>query len=229
VSSPVFGAVKIPTQAKVVLVVGLSLGLANALSLQGIESISLSWLVSVVISEMLIGAAIAATLFIGFASFNLAGRLLDFQIGYGIAGLVDIATRNNMPLIGSVISMTAVLIFFGLDGHWALLQVVKLSFTAMPVGSSIFDLNLANLIAYFGSCYVFGFAVVAPVVLCLFLVDIGMAFMSRTMPQMNVFVMSLALKVIVGISALAISLPFAGGTIKRVFESIFENLDRLLA
>jgi flagellar biosynthesis protein FliR len=228
VSTPVFGAVKIPAPAKVVLVVGLGLALVNRLNLNGLASVEFSWILSAVISEVLIGAAIAAALFAGFASFNLGGRILDFQIGYGIAGLVDIATRNNMPLLGSIISMTAVLIFFGLDGHWALLQAVKLSFDAIPLGSSLFDLDLASLIAYFGSCYVFGFTVVAPVVLCLFLIDLGMAFMSRTMPQMNVFVMSLALKVVVGLATLAISLPFAGGTIKRVFESIFDSINLLL-
>ena len=81
---------------------------------------------------------------------------------------------------------------------------------------------------YFGSCFAFGFAVVAPVVLCLFLVDIGMAFMSRTMPQMNVFVMSLSLKVIVGLIVLAISFPFAGSIIRKIFDSIFECWNQLL-
>ncbi|HPN02247.1 MAG TPA: flagellar biosynthetic protein FliR [Methylotenera sp.] len=228
ISTPVFASVKIPAPAKVVLVIGLALAMSKGLNADGFSSINLSWLISVMISEVLIGAAIAATLIAGFASFSIGGRLLDFQIGYGISGLVDIATRSNMPLLGSLLSMTAVLIFFGLDGHWALLQVVKLSFDAIPIGSSIFDLNLAKLIAYFGSCFSFGFAVVAPVVLCLFLIDIGMAFMSRSMPQMNVFVMSLAIKVIVGLIVLAMSVPFAGGVVKQIFESIFNMLNHLL-
>jgi flagellar biosynthetic protein FliR len=228
VSTPVFGSVPMPKSAKVVLVVGLGAGFASQLNIGSINTIEITWLVSAIVSEVLIGAAMAATLFAGFAAFNVGGRLLDFQIGYGIAGLVDLATRNNMPLLGSVFSMTAVLMFFAIDGHLAVFKVVQLSYEALPIGGSVFSLNLGSLIAYFGTCFAFGFAVVAPVVLCLFLVDIGMAFMSRTMPQMNVFVMSLSLKVIVGLIVLAISFPFAGSIIRRIFDSIFESWNQLL-
>jgi flagellar biosynthesis protein FliR len=228
VSTPVFGNVPIPKSAKVILVVGLGAAFATKLNIGSIETVEVSWLVSAIISEMLIGAAMASALFAGFAAFNVGGRLLDFQIGYGIAGLVDIATKNNMPLIGSMFSMVAVLIFFAIDGHLAMFRVVQLSYTVLPIGSSIYSLNIGALIAYFGTCFAFGFAVVAPVVLCLFLVDIGMAFMSRTMPQMNVFVMSLSLKVIVGLIVLAISFPFAGSIIRQIFNSIFESWNQLL-
>ena len=228
VNTPVMGNVPIPRTAKVVLIVGLGAGFATQLNIGSIDTIDLSWLVGAVITEMLIGAAMASALLTGFAAFNFGGRLLDFQIGFGIAGLVDIATRNNMPLIGSMFSMVAVLIFFAIDAHLAMLKVVQLSYVALPIGGSIFSLNLGSLISYFGACFAFGFMVVAPVVLCLFLIDIGMAFMSRTMPQMNVFVMSLALKVIVGLIVLAISFPFAGSIIRRIFDSIFEAWNQLL-
>lgn len=228
VSTPVFGNVPIPRTAKIILIVGLGAAFATQLNIGSINDIQMGWLVGVVVSEMLIGAAMASALLIGFAAFNVGGRLLDFQIGYGIAGLVDIATRNNMPLIGSMFSMVAVLIFFAIDGHLAMLKVVQLSYEVLPIGSSIFSLDIGSLIAYFATCFAFGFTVVAPVVLCLFLVDIGMAFMSRTMPQMNVFVMSLALKVIVGLIVLAITFPFAGSVIRKIFDSIFETWNQVL-
>lgn len=228
IATPIFGNVPVPKFAKVVLIIGLGAGYATKLNIGSIETIEIGWLVGAIISEVLIGAAMASALFAGFAAFNVGGRLLDFQIGYGIAGLVDIATKNNMPLIGSVFSMVAVLIFFAIDGHLAMFRVVQLSYDVLPIGGSVFSLNLGSLIAYFGTCFAFGFAVVAPVVLCLFLIDIGMAFMSRTMPQMNVFVMSLSLKVIVGLIVLAISFPFAGSVIRKIFDSIFESWNQLL-
>ena len=228
ISTPVFGSIPIPRSAKVVLIVGLGAGFATQLNIGSIDQVQMTWLVSAIISEVIIGAAMAASLMAGFAAFNIGGRILDFQVGYGIAGLVDPATRNNMPLVGSMFTIAAVMIFYLIDGHWAMLKVVQLSYEALPIGSHIFNLNLGSLIAYFGSCFAFGFMVVAPVVLCLFLVDIGMAFMSRTMPQMNVFVMSLSLKVIVGLIVLAIAFPFAGNIIRKIFNSVFESWNQLL-
>lgn len=228
VNTPVFGNIPVPSIAKIVLILGLGAGFATKLNISAIDTIQTSWVISTILAEILIGAAMASALFASFAAFNIGGRILDFQIGYGIAGLIDIATKNNMPLIGSILTMVATMLFFVIDGHLAILKMVQLSYDAFPVGSNIFNLNIGSLIAYFGTCFSFGFMVVAPVVLCLFLVDIGMAFMSRTMPQMNVFVMSLALKVVVGLIVLAITIPFAGGIIRKIFDSIFESWSQLL-
>ncbi|MGY1490788.1 flagellar biosynthetic protein FliR [Methylobacillus pratensis] len=228
ISAPVFGSVPVPARAKIILIVGLAAGLASTVNIPSMSGFNPEWLISAMLSELLIGAAMAAALFAGFGAFHFGGRLLDFQSGYGIASLVDLATRNNAPLIGSLLTMLAVLVFFLVDGHLAMLKVLQLSFTAFPIGAGIAKLDIGLLIAYFGSCFVFGFAIVAPVVLCLFLVDMGMAFMSRTMPQMNVFVMSLGLKVLVGWVVLAIAVPFSGGLVRSVFESIFNVWNKVL-
>ncbi|MCB5191868.1 flagellar biosynthetic protein FliR [Methylobacillus arboreus] len=228
IAAPVFGSVPVPARAKIILIVGLAAGLASTVNVPSMSGFSPEWLISAMLSELLVGAAMAAALFAGFGAFHFGGRLLDFQSGYGIASLVDLATRNNAPLIGSLLTMLAVLMFFLVDGHLAMLKVLQLSFTAFPIGAGITSLDIGLLIAYFGSCFVFGFAIVAPVVLCLFLVDMGMAFMSRTMPQMNVFVMSLGLKVLVGWVVLAIAVPFSAGLVRSVFESIFNVWNKVL-
>jgi flagellar biosynthetic protein FliR len=228
VSTPVFGDVPIPVMARVILILGLSAGFSGTLHFALPPHPDAAWLFAAVLHEVIVGGAMATGLFAGFGAFSFGGRLLDFQIGFGIANLIDLATKNNAPLLGTILSMLAVLIFFGLNGHLIMLKMLYLSFAKLPIGSTIASLNLGALIAYFSTCFVFGFAIVAPVVLCLFIIDMGVAFMSRTMPQMNVFVMSLGLKVIVGLLVLTISLPFAGGLIHTIFESIFNNWNQLV-
>lgn len=225
--TPVFGGIPVPNIARVVLIFGISAGFASGLHFAFPQHIQIGWLVSTMISELVIGAAMTSALFAGFGAFYFGGRLLDFQIGFGIAGLVDIATKNNAPLLGSILAMLAALVFFSIDGHLVMLRMLQLSFSKMPIGVGILGLNLGSVIAYFSTCFVLGFAIVAPVVLCLFMIDIGMAFMSRTMPQMNVFVMSLSVKVVVGLMVLAIVVPFSGGLIQSVFESIFNQWTRM--
>lgn len=229
IATPVFASIPVPPSARVLLIFGLSAGFAETVHVVGFQNPDVGWLLAAILHEMIVGGAMATALFAGFGAFHFGGRLLDSQTGFTIAGLLDIATRNNAPLLGTVFAMSAVLIFFAIDGHLVMLRVLQFSFEKFPLGTGITNLNIGALIAYFGSCFVFGFAIVAPVVLCLFMVDLGVAFMSRTMPQMNVFVMSLALKVIAGLIMLAISLPFAGGLIQMIFESIFNNWNQVLA
>lgn len=225
-STPVFGGVPIPVVARMLLVVGLAAGMVHGVALPAhVDAIGLA---SMLLHEAIVGGALAAGLFMGFSAFQFGGRLLDFQIGYGVAGLVDIATKNNAPLLGSLLSMMAVLVFFTVDGHLVMLRIVELSLREMPPGGSLSALNLGALIAQFASCFVFGFLIVAPIVVCLLLIDFGTAFMSRTMPQMNVFVLSMSIKVIVGATMLAIVVPLSGGVVNRIFESIFDGWSRLL-
>jgi len=228
ISTPLLGSVPVPRTAKIVLVLGLSLLFLNQAQLNPIFYLNQSNLIIVISTECLVGALLACSVLATFAIFHFAGRLLDSQIGFGLAGLVDLATRNNAPLLGTVLSMIAIWIFMALDGHWALIQVVQLSYEVIPLGRAFYQVNPQAMIAYFGSVFSFGFVLVAPVVAALFIVDIAMAFMSRTMPQMNVFVMSLAMKVIVGLWLLAMTLPHAGFLLRRIFDGLFNYYDVLL-
>lgn len=228
ISTPLLGNVPVPRTAKIILVLGLSLLFLNQTQLNPSFLVDPANLMVLIVTECLAGAMLACSILATFAVFHFAGRLLDSQIGFGLAGLVDLATRNNMPLLGTVLSMAAIWAFMALDGHWALMQVVQLSYEVIPLGSSFYQVNPQAMVAYFGSVFSFGFMAVAPVVVALFIVDLAMAFMSRTMPQMNVFVMSLAVKVIVGLLLLAMTLPHAGFLLRRIFDALFDSYDQLL-
>lgn len=227
IATPPFAGIPVPAIARLILILGLAAGMVGTAK-PPVVDFNIPALAALVLHEAIVGAAIAAGLFAAFSAFQFAGRLLDFQIGFGIASLVDLATRNNAPLLGTVLSMSSALFFFAIDGHLALLRLLNLSLTKLPPGTGIASLDLGALVAQFGTCFAFGFVLVAPVVLCLFLVDIGMSFMSRTMPQMNVFVMSMSLKVLIGLTVFSISVPFAGATIHRVFNSMFDSWSQVL-
>lgn len=228
ISTPLLGNVPVPRTAKIILVLGLSLLFFSQINFAGLSIRDASDLLQIVVSECLLGGVLACSVLATFAIFHFAGRLLDYQIGFGLAGLVDLATRNNAPLLGTVLSMAAIWIFMALDGHWALIQVIQLSYETVPLGSAFYQIQPQAMIAFFGSVFAFGFMLVAPVVIALFVVDIAMAFMSRTMPQMNVFVMSLALKVVVGVLLLSMTLPHASFLLRRIFNALFEYYDVVL-
>lgn len=221
IAVPPFAGIAVPALARIVLIVALAAGMAGSGIVSGISLTSPLELVSALLHEVMVGAALAAGLFAGFGSFQFAGRLLDFQIGYGMASLVDLATRNQMPLLGVLLSSAATVYFFCIDGHLALLRLFRLSLVKIPPGTGLMGIDPTAIVAQFAMTFSFGFVLVAPVVLCLLLVDVGMAFMSRSMPQMNVFMMSLALKVFVGLMVFAMTVPLAAGSIERVFETVF--------
>jgi flagellar biosynthetic protein FliR len=68
----------------------------------------------------------------------------------------------------------------------------------------------------------------APVVFVVLMVDIAMAVMARTMPQMNVFIVSLPLKIVAGLVTLTISLHYLNPIMTRIFEALFNYWHTLL-
>lgn len=227
--TPVFSSIGMPVQVRVLLVLALSATLVSGMTLApAAETASLGNLVLAAANELVLGSVLAFGLFAGFAAFQFAGRIMDIQMGFGVAGLLDPATRNHAPLLGMLLNMTAVLTFFLIGGHRLLLRGLAFSLERIPPGSKLLGLPIQAVMAEFGSMFVYATLLVAPVMTVILLVDIGMAMMARTMPQMNVFIIGLPLKILVGLTVLAISLGFIAPAFTRVFDGVFAGWQTIL-
>jgi flagellar biosynthetic protein FliR len=73
-----------------------------------------------------------------------------------------------------------------------------------------------------GQMFSLGFAMVAPVVFCLTLVELGLGVLSRNLPQMNTLVVGVPIKVVVGLAALATWAGVGGPAMGRAYATGFE-------
>jgi flagellar biosynthetic protein FliR len=76
--------------------------------------------------------------------------------------------------------------------------------------------------------FTLGLMLVAPAVFAVLLLDIGFALVARTMPQMNVFIIAIPFKIVLGLAVLAASLRHIGAAMSSVFESVFRYWSALL-
>jgi flagellar biosynthetic protein FliR len=181
------------------------------------------------LGELLCGAVLAFGLLAGFAAFQFAGRILDLQLGFGVAALIDPTTRTQVPLLGTLLYMAAIIAFFAIDGHHLVIRALAHSFTRFPPGSGLAAFDIGAVVTQFGLMFSFAAALAAPVMFVLLLVDVALAVMARTMPQMNVFFLSLPLKILIGLLVLVLSIRFMGPVAARLFESIVRHFERVLA
>ena len=230
VLTPLFAVAQVPLRVRILMLLSLALVFVSAMQVNSVEiPLNLNGLVQAAIQEALLGALLAFGLFAAFGAFMLGGRILDFQMGFGVANLIDPATNTQSPLIGSVLNLMAVMTFFLLDGHHLMLRGLAYSLEIIPPGSALLDMNLSAIVGQFGLMFVFGIALVAPAIMTLLLLDVGMAFMARTMPQVNIFIVGLPLKIFVGLSVLALSLKYLGPLLNRIYESIFRYWQAVIA
>lgn len=228
--TPIFGAANIPARLRVLLILALS---ALIVSATGVEAarlpISFAAFLGAALSELLLGAALAFGIFTAFAAFLLAGRVMDIQLGFGVAVLIDPSNRTQSPLIGTFLNLMAVALFFAVDGHHMLLRGLVFSLEQAPPGTAFSQIDPAAIVAQFGGMFAYAAAISAPVLLTILLIDVVLSVIARTMPQVNIFIVSLPLKIFVGLFVLAVSLRYMGPLIARIFQDIFDYWHRLLS
>lgn len=227
--SPVFAGFKGPTPVLVVLSLGLS-GLLAA-GWQGAQSappLAPGGLFVAGLSEVFIGMVMAFGVHAAFAAFSAAGQLLDLQIGFGAGATFDPVTRNNAPVLAAAFSSLAAVAFFSMDAHHALLRGLAFSVSEMPPGALPKSMSVQAVVGQFGAIFTLALALIAPAFIVLLLLEGGLAVISRTLPQMNVFFVGMPVKILLGLGVLAASAPMLPPVMGRAYASIFVFWGRVL-
>lgn len=228
--TPLFALTQIPMRIRIPLLLSLALFFVSTLPVIQITApLTTGLVVLAIISEAIVGGLLAFGVLTAFAAFQFGGRIIDFQMGFGVATLIDPSTRAQAPMLGSILNMMAVITFFLIDGHHVLIRALGQSLLMLPPGTSIMHVGIAPIVTQFGVTFVFGIAVVAPVIVALLLVDVGLAVAARTMPQVNMFILGIPLKILVGLMVLAVSLSFMAPLLRRIYATIFDYWGALLA
>jgi flagellar biosynthesis protein FliR len=226
--APVFGPAKIPAPAKMIISIALSACMASTLITAPFAVNSIAELAVAALHEAVIGLGFGFGFIVAYAATQIAGRALDVQIGFGAASILNPASQGLAPLIGSLFGMVMLIVFLSLDGHHILIRALATSVVAMPPGGST-GLDLGFVIEQSGIMFVFGLALAAPVMFMLWLSDVAMAIFARSMPQLNVFVLSFAVKILLGTIGLALSLSATQSLFNGLLDSTFRYWGRVSA
>ncbi|WP_026570351.1 MULTISPECIES: flagellar biosynthetic protein FliR [Sediminibacillus] len=184
-----------------------------------------------VFKEALVGLLLGLMAYLILAALQIAGGFIDFQMGFAIANVIDPQTGAQSPLIGQYFYTIALLFLLAVNGHHLLIDGIFYSYQTVPLDAFIPWGNeaIAELVTQtFSKMFLIAFQMAIPVVGCLFLVDVALGIIARTVPQLNVFVVGLPLKILVSFIVL---LPFLGlyvGLVKNLFETMLQTMQSLL-
>jgi flagellar biosynthetic protein FliR len=233
VLTPLLQAFEVPVVARVLFVVGLAVALALGLDaslLPQLAAMTAGSLVVAMCTEAALGATLALGVLSAFAAISMAGRLVDVQIGFGIAQVFDPVTRRQVPIVNAAFDKLGVILFFLVNGHHALLRGIAYSLERFPVGRTWpLAASAPIVIKEAAGLFALGLALAAPVVVCLLMVELALGVVARNLPQINMFVIGVPLKIVVGVAALALWLGGVGDAMGRVYGSIYRSWDATFA
>ena len=227
--SPPFTLIRVPATVRLILCLSLSAWIVSAHPAQtsaiDLEKIGM---LSVAMSELMIGLALALALQLAFAALMTVGRTIDLQAGYAFAVIADPTSRSQMPLIGMIFAYAAAAVFFATDGPENLLAIWSVSLEHVPLGAGLGKEALPNLAGYMGSIFVVAFGGGGLVLLVLLMIDFSIALVSRTLPQMNVMFLGFQVKALATLIVLPIALAGSAALFVRMFRFALDTMLELV-
>jgi flagellar biosynthesis protein FliR len=185
-----------------------------------------------VMKEAMIGLLIGFTAYMIISAIQVAGSFIDFQMGFAIANVIDPQTGAQSPLVGQYLYTFGLLLLLALDGHHLLLDGVFYSYQFIPIDQAWIPFGDENLVEYiiktFNSVFIIAFQMSIPVVATLFLVDVALGIVARTVPQLNIFVVGFPIKIAVSFLVLFIVLGAMMALMQQMFELMIYTMRDLM-
>jgi flagellar biosynthetic protein FliR len=209
--APVLSAPFLPRRAKFVGAAALALALTpTAAAGQTIPTDPLAFALTLG-KEVVIGLAFAVAISIATAAAAAGSSLVDTTVGFSFGAVIDPLTGNNSAVLGQVYGIFATMVFLLSGGVQLMILGLARSYHLVPLGhvpslGSLAGLALQGL----EQVPIIGFELVAPVLLSVMVTDAAFGLLARAVPQMNVLVVALPLKVLLAFAVVAVSLPLVG-------------------
>jgi flagellar biosynthetic protein FliR len=186
-------------------------------------------LVAAVVAQVVLGVIVGYIASLVFVSIQFAGELIDLQIGFAVANVINPTTQQNITVIGEFELAIATLIFLITDSHHLFIQGIAGSFTLVPLPFINLDPSVMSNAVTFLSLALFNvFKIAAPPAAALFIANVALSFMARVAPQMNVFVIGFPMQIGVGLTVLALSLGLLGTVGPDIFHEVARQMDAVM-
>ena len=237
---PFFGGAAVPPRVKVATSMALVVILYPAIAATVPENGALGFgplgFIALLAKETLVGFTLGFVASLVFEAVQVAGRIVDFQRGSTMGELYAPQLQARVSELGQFKLQLAIVLFISLGAHRYFMRSLLDSYLFIPA-FSFPDLApglspIAELIVQqTASVLSIGLQLAAPILIALLLTDLFFGIINRVAPQVNVFFLSMPVKMLVGCIVVMIALPVLASQMKfyfgenfRVFEYLIRNL-----
>ncbi|WP_240675575.1 flagellar biosynthetic protein FliR [Cellulomonas endophytica] len=193
--APPFAQKGVPGTVKVAIAMGIALAVSPRLERFGDGSTGA--FVTALVLQAVTGAALGFAVSLAFSAVQAAGALLDLVGGFQMAAAYDPLSATMAGPLQRFYTLTAMTLLFVSDGYQVVLSGLVRSFDAVPLDATLdLDRLAAGLTAGLSQMVVAALQVAGPLVVVLFLADVGLGLLTRVAPALNAFAMGFPLKIL---------------------------------
>lgn len=220
-AAPVFGGAFAPSHVRVGLALLLAIIVLPVVPVPPV--VTLTGLVMILAREIAIGLSMAMALRALLAGAELGGHLTGSQLMLSYGSTIDPQGGVRSTVLASLYGNLALLTFFAINGHHALLRGLTGSYQALPIGAGGVDGSLARgVMQLLGVVFVFGLRLAAPIIIVMLIVELGTALIARAAPAINLQVIGTPIRIAVGLLAVAAVVSLVPGLSARFVTLTWE-------
>jgi flagellar biosynthetic protein FliR len=142
-------------------------------------------------------------------------------MGFNVASVIDPQTGTQSSVISQFLYLFTILVLFSVNGHHLFIYAMASSFKVVPLGTFSLGGSLMGITNKISSeMFVIALKMAAPVMIALFLSNLCLGIVARTVPQVNILMIGFPLNIGLGLIVLGLTLnnllPFLTGLINRI-------------
>lgn len=226
ISSPLFGRRNIPNRAKIALCFLITIVFYEAFPPEaGLVYANIFEYVLLCLLEFLFGLIMGFVTNLFFTLVFTSGYLADMQIGFGMVNIYDVSSGISAPVTGTLLNLVMLICFFMVNGHLKLITLLYNTFRDIPIGQVRLSADVALAVFnLFCSSFVLAINIAMPFLAVGLVIEAVLGVLIRTIPQMNMFVVGLPIKLMVGLFVLMVAGEAFVGFTDTLFDQMFAGL-----
>lgn len=179
-----------------------------------------------VIKEAIAGILIGLSANICYSIISFAGRIIDMDIGFAMVSVLDPVSKEQTSITGTFYNYLFMLIMVCSDMPHYLLKAIVDAYQLIPLGNVQFNMNKIynSFLIYLGDYLVIGFRIVLPIFAVILVTNIILGVLAKVAPQMNMFVVGMQLKIMMGLVTIFITI----GMFNNVSNYIFTEMKKMI-
>ena len=175
----------------------------------------------ILLRELAIGLALALAVRALIAGAEMGGHLTGAQMMLSYGSVIDPQGGVRNTMMSSLYGSLALLTFFIVQGHHALLRGLAASYASVPIGAGGVDSSIARSVTeLLGMVFVIGFRLAAPLIMVMLIVELAAGLIARAAPAINPMAQATPIRIIVGLLAVSAMIPLVPGLIGNIVPMV---------
>lgn len=175
--------------------------------------------------EFLLGYLLGVLPTLMLSGVSVAGQVVTGAIGLSQAHMIDPSLGESVTIFARLKMLIAVLVFLAINGHHAVIRAAADAGQGFPPGSFHPSGELAMfLVDRFKDTFELALSISAPVLVMALVTQFLFGLITRAVPQVNIFIMSMPLTIGLGLFIIAYTFPGLEAQVESTLSSLEEHL-----